>query len=238
MQITILRSETNTTQAYTLPEGESTLLKALAYIKASTDATLTFTAGCRASVCGTCAVRVNGKEELSCAYKVQDGDVVEPLNYHPVLRDLKVDKNKAKETLVNSTAWLQNFQEASLTPKDEKLSETQTDCILCDSCYSACPVYAVNPDFLGPFALTRAYRYSSDKREGDVKTIIDNIQANGVWDCTLCGECTLACPKGIDPKMDIMMLRGLSVQNGHTDPSFAQQSFGTPDFGFDPNAGF
>jgi fumarate reductase iron-sulfur subunit len=231
MQITILRSETNTPQAYTLPEGEMTLLKALTHIKATSDATLTFTAGCRASVCGTCAVRVNGREELSCAYKVQDGDVVEPLNYHPVLRDLKVDKNKAKETLVKSTAWLQSFQEASLTHKDEKFTETQTDCILCNSCYSACPVYAVNPEFLGPFALTRAYRYSSDKREADSKAIIDNIQSNGVWDCTLCGECTLACPKGIDPKMDIMMLRGTSLQHGHSDPSFATQSFGTPDFG-------
>jgi fumarate reductase iron-sulfur subunit len=238
MQITILRSETNTQQTYTLPEGEMTLLKALSSIKATSDATLTFTAGCRASVCGTCAVRVNGKEELSCAYKVQDCDVVEPLNYHPVLRDLKVDKNKAKETLVNSTAWLQSFQEASLTHKDEKFTETQTDCILCDSCYSACPVYAVNPEFLGPFALTRAYRYTSDKREGDVKTIIDNIQSNGVWDCTLCGECTLVCPKGIDPKMDIMMLRGTSLQHGYSDPSFATQSFGEPNFGSDFNPNF
>ena len=242
MKITILRSSDNTHQEYTLPEGEMTLLKALTSIKATQDATLTFTAGCRASVCGTCAVRVNGKEELSCAYKVKDGDVVEPLLYHPVLRDLKVDKNKAKETLVQSTAWLQKGQEASLTHQDEKLSETQTDCILCDSCYSACPVYAVNPDFLGPFALTRAYRYSSDKRESDAKTIIDNIQTNGVWDCTLCGECTLACPKGIDPKMDITMLRGTSLQFGYEDPTFSQQSFGTPDFGggfgFDPNGGF
>ena len=238
MKINILRSGTNTHQSYNIPDGETTLLKALTHIKATTDATLTFTAGCRASVCGTCAVRVNGREELSCAYKVQDEDVIEPLQYHPVLRDLKVDKNKAKETLLKSTAWLQKSQEASLTHKDEKFSEIQTDCILCDSCYSACPVYAVNPDFLGPFALTRAYRYSSDKREGDAKTIIDNIQNNGVWDCTLCGECTAVCPKGIDPKMDITMLRGMSVQIGYDDPTFAQQSFGTPDFGFDPNARF
>lgn len=238
MKINILRSETNTQQNYTLPDKETTLLNALTHIKATQDATLTFTAGCRASVCGTCAVRVNGREELACAYKVKDGDIVEPLNYHPVLRDLKVDKNKAKETLLKSTAWLQSFTEAALTHKDEKETETQTDCILCDSCYSACPVYAVNPDFLGPFALTRAYRYSSDKREDKSKNIIDNIQSNGVWDCTLCGECTMVCPKGIDPKMDITMLRGLSVQEGYTDPTFATQSFGTPDFGFDPNAGF
>ena len=238
MQINILRSESGKSQSYVLEDKEMTLLSALTHIKATQDASLTFTAGCRASVCGTCAVRVNGKEELACAYKVQEGDLVEPLQYHPVLRDLKVDKNKAKETLVKSTAWLQSFTEASLTHADEKFSETQTDCILCDSCYSACPVYAVNPDFLGPFAMTRAYRYSTDKRESDAKTIIDNVQSNGVWDCTLCGECTLACPKGIDPKMDIMMLRGKSVEAGYEDPSFAQQSFGTPDFGFDPNAGF
>jgi len=215
-----------------------TLLAALYEIKEHKDATLTFSAGCRASVCGTCAVRVNGKEELACAYKIKDGDVIEPLNYHPILRDLKVDKNKAKETLVKSAAWLHTFQEATLTHKDEKFTETQTDCILCDSCYSACPVYAVNPDFLGPFALTRAYRYSVDKRESDVKALIDTVQNNGVWDCTLCGECTLACPKGIDPKMDITMLRGESLNHGYTDPSFTTQSFGTPDFGFDPNAGF
>ncbi len=238
MQINILRSNTNTQQNYELPDKETTLLNALTHIKATQDATLTFTAGCRASVCGTCAVRVNGREELACAYKIKDGDMVEPLNYHPVLRDLKVDKNKAKETLLKSTAWIQSFTEAALTHKDEKISETQTDCILCDSCYSACPVYAVNPDFLGPFALTRAYRYSTDKREDNAKMIIDNIQSNGVWDCTLCGECTMVCPKGIDPKMDITMLRGLSVQEGYTDPSFATQSFGTPDFGFDPNSGF
>ena len=243
MKINILRSETNTHQAYTLLDRETTLLRALTHIKATTDATLTFTAGCRASVCGTCSVRVNGREELACAYKIKDGDMIEPLQYHPVLRDLKVDKHKAKETLVKSTVWLHSFTNVSLSHKDEKLTETQTDCILCDSCYSACPVYAVNPDFLGPFALTRAYRYSVDKRESDTKAIIDNIQVNGVWDCTLCGECTAVCPKNIDPKMDITMLRGMSVQVGYDDPTFAQQSFGTPDFGsggfgFNPNGGF
>lgn len=243
MKIKILRSQTNTHQDYTLPEGETTLLKALMHIKATQDATLTFSAGCRASVCGTCAVRVNGKEQLSCSYKVKDGDLIEPLQYHPVLRDLKVDKQPAKKTLLTASAWLHGFTEAAQNHTDEKRSERQTDCILCDSCYSACPVMAVNPNFIGPFALTRAYRYSVDKREMDVKSIVDNIQTNGVWDCTLCGECTVACPKGIDPKMDITMLRSTSVQHGYQDPSFSQMSFGTPDFGgggfgFDPNAGF
>ena len=233
MQIKVLRSNTNTHQSYTLPAGEIPLLSALAYIKETQDATLTFSAGCRASVCGTCAVRVNGREELACAYKVKPGDIIEPLQYHPVLRDLKVDKGKAKETLERAGTWLKQFTETSLTHEDEKHTEKQTDCILCDSCYSACPVFAVNPDFLGPFALTRAYRYSEDKRENDIRTIIDDIQSNGVWDCTLCGECTAVCPKGIDPKMDITMLRGTSSQFGYTDPSFSSMNFG-----FDPGSGF
>ncbi len=73
MKINILRSETDTPQNYELPDKETTLLGALTHIKATQDATLTFTAGCRASVCGTCSVRVNGREELACAYKIKDG---------------------------------------------------------------------------------------------------------------------------------------------------------------------
>lgn len=240
MKVTIQRDKS--VEAFEVSEG-LTLLAALYEIKEKHDPTLTFSAGCRASVCGACAVRVNGKEVLTCAHKVTPEDHIEPLQYHPVLRDLKVDKIHAKETLKRGMTWLHQPQEATLTHQDEKLTERQTDCILCDSCYSACPVFAVNPDFLGPFALTRAYRYSMDKREGAPKEIIDAIQSNGVWDCTLCGECTAVCPKGIDPKMDITMLRGESVKHGYSDPSFASQSFGTPDFGsggfgFDPNSGF
>ncbi len=238
MKITIQREQS--VEAFEVSEG-LTLLAALYEIKEQQDPTLTFSAGCRASVCGSCAVRVNGKEVLACGYKVQEGDTVEPLQYHPVLRDLKVDKQPAKTTLHQAQAWLHTYEEVTLTPEDEARLERQSDCILCDSCYSACPVYAVNPDFLGPFALTRTYRYATDRREGDTKSLIDTIQTNGVWDCTLCGECTAVCPKGIDPKMDITMLRSESIKHGYSDPSFATQSFGTPDFGggfgFDPNGG-
>jgi len=238
MEIFILRSETQSYNAYTIENKETTLLNALTQIKSKQDNSLTFSAGCRSSVCGTCAMRINGREVLACAYKVQNNDKIEPLNYHPILRDLKVDKTKSLSTISKTNAWLHQFQEASHTHQDEKLTEKQSDCILCSACYSACPVYAVNPDFLGPFSLTKAYRYSVDKRERETKKVIDAIQVNGVWDCTLCGECTSVCPKGIDSKMDITLLRGTSVQLGYDDPSFATQNFGTPDFGFDPNAGF
>ena len=233
MNIDISRSSDNLFQKYSLPNEDMTLLQALNFIKSNLDASLTFSVGCRASVCGSCAVRVDGKEVLACEYRVKDNDKIEPLNYHKVRRDLKVDKTHTAHLLKRVSSWIERPQDVALSSEDEKLTEKQSDCILCNSCYSACPVYAITPDFLGPFALTRAYRYSIDKREQNPKRVIDNIQTQGVWDCTLCGECSNVCPKGIDSKMDIMMLRGISVQNGHQDPSFANMSFG-----FDPNGGF
>jgi fumarate reductase iron-sulfur subunit len=219
-----------------------TLLLALYEIKQTQDATLTFASGCKSGVCGACALRVNGKEQLACSYKIQDGDLIEPLNYHQRQRDLKVDKAKPKQTLKKAQTYLHSYTNAILSHQDELSLHKQSDCILCDSCFSACPVLAVNEGFLGPFALTRAYRYAKDKRESNPKEIIDAIVTNGIWDCTLCGECSAVCPKGIDPKMDITNLRNMAVQHGHMDPNFATSNFGTPDFGggfgFDPNGGF
>jgi len=209
-----------------VPEEKTTLLNALYYIKNNSDNSLTFSSSCRSGVCGTCAVRVNGKEVLACSYNFKEDDRIEPLAYHEVQRDLKVNKQKVRETLKKSTAWLQSHQEAIIGEKEVQLTEKQSECILCDSCYSSCPVLEVNPDFMGPFALTRAYRYSADPREGDIKATIDTIQTNGIWDCTLCGNCTEVCPQGIDPKMDITLLRSIASQFGYSDPNFQAMDFG------------
>ncbi len=219
-------SRQNKIEAFEVPNESPTLLKALYYIKSNQDNSLTFSSNCRSGVCGTCAVRVNGKEVLACSYQLQEDDLVEPLKYHEVQRDLKVNKQKVRETLKSSTAWLHTTQKATITQKDVEATEKQTDCILCDSCYSACPVLEVNPNFIGPFALTRVHRYTSDPRESDIATTIANVQSNGIWDCTLCGECTAVCPQGIDPKMDIMMLRGAAARVGYSDPNFQTMDFG------------
>ena len=224
MQIDIKR--TNETINYNIPFKSTTLLQALYHIKSHIDNTLTFSSNCRSGICGTCAVRVNGKEVLACATMIKDNDLVEPLRYHEIERDLKVNKEKVRDTLNQSMAWLHQAQKSEIESKDVALTEKQSDCILCDSCYSACPVLEVNPNFIGPFALTRVYRYTADPREADIKTSIDTIQQNGVWDCTLCGECTTVCPQGIDPKMDITMLRGTSTQFGYSDPNFQAMDFG------------
>ena len=216
-------------QEWEVEEG-MTLLEALSFIKEKRDPTLSFRSGCRSSVCGSCAVRVNGREVLACAYKPKNGDVVEPLRFSPVIKDLIVDQDESFATLKRAKAWLEvPNPEAAVTPEEEKRTEVQSDCILCGACYSACPVHETNPSFLGPFALTRDWRYVADPRESGVKSKIDAIQQNGVWDCTLCGECTAVCPQGIDPKSDILMLRTKSTQMGHMDPNMG--GFGS--FGLD-----
>lgn len=220
MNISIKRGDVLEEFAYSL-EG-ATLLQVLDFIKTKEDTTLTYSSGCRSCVCGSCAVRVNGKEELACSYKVVDGDVVEPLQNMPLLRDLVVDMDKAYAFNAKAKAWLSSsVKESRLTPEDEERNALQSDCILCSACYSACPVYSTNEEFLGPFALTRVWKYVSDKRESDTEKKIETIQSNGIWDCTLCNECTVVCPQEISSKADIEKLRAKSAQQGYMDPSFA-----------------
>jgi len=216
---------------YEVDLQDATLLAVLNEIKTTQDASLTYASGCKSSVCGSCSVRVNGKEVLACGYKVKEGDLIEALKNVPLIRDLVVDMDKALSFNAKAKAW-QSFvsKDVSLSQDDEKRNELQSDCILCGSCYSACPVYTVNEEFLGPFSLTRVWKYVSDARENAPQEKIETIQTNGVWDCTLCNECTLVCPQNISSKADIEKLRSKSVIAGYSDPNFA--SFGGG-FGFD-----
>ena len=215
---------------------DATLLATLNEIKTKQDASLTYASGCKSSVCGSCSMRVNGKEVLACGYKVQDGDLIEPLKNIPVIRDLVVDMDRAYDFNFKAKAWINPKANTTIvTEENEKINEIQSDCILCGSCYSACPVYAVNEEFLGPFSLTRVWKYVSDVREDDSKDKIDTIQINGVWDCTLCNECTLVCPQNISSKADIEKLRSKSAMAGYSDPNFASFDGG---FGFDGSPSF
>ncbi|MDA7817944.1 2Fe-2S iron-sulfur cluster-binding protein [Sulfurimonas sp.] len=233
MKIKIKREEFT---EYEVDLENVTLLEVLNEIKTTQDPTLSFSSGCRSSVCGSCSVRVNEREVLACSYHPKDGDVIEPLRNSPILRDLVVDMDKAYDFNAKAKAWQSSLsKDVALTPEDEKMNEIQSDCILCSACYSACPVYAVNEEFLGPFSLTRVWRYVSDKREIDSKDKIDVIQTNGVWDCTLCNECTVVCPQDISSKADIEKLRARSSMAGYMDPSFANFGGGFGSFDGSPS---
>ena len=215
-------------------EVENTnLLKALIEIKTKKDNSLTFRCGCKSGVCGSCAIRVNGVEKLACKTNISQNDLIEALKNSNILKDLVV--NVSHETLLikKTKSYINEIEEFNISQKDIKNIDLQSNCILCNSCYSSCPVYDVNKEFLGPFALTRALRYVNDKKNAHSLDIVDSIQSNGIWDCTLCSACTLVCPQGIDPKADIMQLQNISVQNGYSNP-YAQ----TMDFGMDFNDDF
>jgi len=220
---------------YNVDMQDVTLLEILNEIKTKQDSTLTYSSGCRSSVCGSCAVVVNDVEVLACSYKVKDNDKVEPLKNTTIIRDLVVDMDKAYSFNAKAKAWLKEYKQTAITDEEEKINALQSDCIMCGSCYSSCPVYAVNEQFIGPFSLTRVWRYVSDKRENDEKEKIDTIQTNGIWDCTLCNNCSVVCPQGISSKADIEKLRAKSSQYGYMDPNFG--SFGGG-FGFDGSPSF
>jgi succinate dehydrogenase / fumarate reductase, iron-sulfur subunit len=205
---------------------DATLLEMLNFIKSDLDSSLAFSAGCRSGVCGSCAVRVNGKEVLACTYKPSENDTVEPMKNVPLLRDLAVDMEQAYLFNKLAKAWGIMTEDISVSPQDAEANRVQSDCILCGACYSACPVYAVNGEFLGPFALTRAYKYVADVRQKDLSGVIEAVQKNGIYDCTLCNECVPVCPQGIAPKQDIVMLRNKSGMMGYMDPNFAVGGFG------------
>ena len=230
MKLTIQRGEAQAT--FDIGLENATLLEILTHIKTRIDPTLTFASGCRSSICGSCAVRVNGSEVLACSYKPADGDIVEPLRNAPVIRDLVVDMDRALAFNAKAQAWIDPASgEIRITPEEEKANELQSDCILCGACYSACPVYAVNGEFEGPFALTRSWRYVTDARTKNVREKLEAVQQNGIWDCTLCNECVPVCPQGIAPKQDIVMLRTKSGMEGFMDPNLAGGFGGGIDFG-------
>ena len=217
--------------------NKSNLLQALIEIKTINDNSLTFRCGCKSGVCGSCAVRVNGIEKLACKTIINENDLIEPIKNSPIIKDLVVDVSH--ETFLIGKMGLSIDDDNAVnkvTQEDIKKIDLQSNCILCNSCYSSCPVYEVNKEFLGPFALTRAIRYVNDKKLVNKATILDSIQTNGIWDCTLCSACTLVCPQSIDPKADIMQLQNISVQNGYSNPNFNLNMTFQDDFsGFNPN---
>ncbi len=218
------------------------LLDAFLYIKENINKSFAFNYGCRSGNCGTCSVRVNGSEVLACTANIKNLDEILPLKNLPVVKDLIVDNENIKIKLKLAEAFL-SVTDTKITISQNEVDkiDIESSCILCNSCYSSCPVYEANQEFLGPFALTRAYRYLNDTKELSNKSKLDAIQSNGVWDCTLCGACNMVCPQNIDIKNDILKLQNLSVQNGYPNPAFSSSNTFSDGFnsflsgGFNPN---
>ena len=242
MRVVIKRYDGNesTTSEYIIANTHTkTTLDIMEYIKENEDNSLSYRCGCKSGICGSCAITINGVERLACKSSLNDKDEIGPLKNTKVIKDLVVELKHEEKLLKKSNSFLESKSNEIITSKDERAIDTQSNCILCQSCFSSCPVYEVNKEFLGPYALTRVFRYINDKKEENIANKLNAIQSDGIWDCTLCGNCTIACPQGIDPKTDIMNLRMKSVQNGFEDKTFQQNSFSNEfDLGFNMNNGF
>lgn len=201
-----------------------TVLDALMKIKEEKDSTLAMRYSCRMGVCGSCGMVINGMPRLACQTQIgaiaSEGNpvvTVEPLYNHPPLRDLFVDFNpffekhkSVKPYLIRKDREEQEKGDYEYRMLPEEMDDLYqfTLCISCGLCYSACPVAASDPLYLGPQALAYAWRYVADVRDEAAEErllIVDD--EHGCHRCHFAATCTAVCPKLVDPGMAIQKLR-------------------------------
>ncbi|MDF0555103.1 succinate dehydrogenase/fumarate reductase iron-sulfur subunit [Kamptonema sp. UHCC 0994] len=217
-------------QTYTIDaEPGNTILDCLNRIKWEQDGTLAFRKNCRNTICGSCSMRINGRSTLACKeniasevqrlQKIANANsaqtpsdsipeiTIAPMGNMPVIKDLVVDMTsfwnnlEAVEPYVSTEARKIPEREFLQTPEErEKLNQTG-NCILCGACYSECNAREVNPEFVGPHALAKAYRMVADNRDDQTENRLEkyNQSTDGVWGCTRCYYCNSVCPMDVAP---------------------------------------
>ena len=201
-----------TRQSYTVPYREDmVILDALNYVKSYVDGSLSYRWSCRMGICGSCGMTVNGTPTLTCASFMRDfyprEVIVEPLANFPVIRDLVIDMSDFMHKLSAIQPWIIREHEKPVAEGEYLQTPAQLDeyhqysaCINCMLCYAACPVYSMEPEFLGPAAIALTRRYNLDSRDqGAVERLGVLANSHGIWDCTFVGECSVVCPKNVDP---------------------------------------
>ena len=168
---------------------------------------------------------VNGEPKLTCATFLTHytpGVIrVEPLRYFPVIRDLVVEITDFLAKLESVKPWIIRKEESPPEKGEYLQTPDELDrfkqfgmCINCLLCYSACPVFGLDTHFIGPAAIALAQRYDHDSRdEGSAERLEILSQHEGIWGCTFVGECTKACPKGVDPAGAIQQYKLSAVQD-------------------------
>ncbi|GAB5533955.1 MAG: succinate dehydrogenase iron-sulfur subunit [Rubricoccaceae bacterium] len=186
-------------------------LDLLSYIKWHLDGTLTFRKSCAHGICGSDAMKINGENQLACSVLVQtlglkDGDTVtfEALPAAPIVKDLVVDQSRFFDKYRAVMPWLINDEptptkERYQSPEDHAIIEDATKCIMCGACTHSCPSTWADPDYLGPAAMLKAYRYVFDTRDSEAEERLKVVDSkDGLWKCYTIFNCVQACPKEID----------------------------------------
>src|ERR687896_1033937 len=199
---------------------ERSVLDGILQVKDREDASIGIRCSCRAAICGSCGVRINGRSRLACNTKIgdaaagaRDGAItVEPMGNMPVIKDLITDMEAVHWKKVQRVVpWLLPAEEPPegreyTMPAEAMLDVTQAmACIHCGVCVSACLSMEVDPDFIGPAALAKAYRFVGDPRDGEHEARLRDLaeDPHGIYDCTHCFACVEVCPKDVAPMKQI-----------------------------------
>lgn len=185
------------------------VLDALHKIKWDMDGSLTFRRSCAHGICGSDAMRINGRNRLACKTLIKDINPSKPISVEPikgltVLKDLVVDMDPFFQAYRDVMPFLvtkgnEPTRERLQSPEDRERFDDTTKCILCAACTSSCPVFWNDGQYFGPAAIVNAHRFIFDSRDeaGEQRLEILNDK-DGVWRCRTTFNCTDACPRGIE----------------------------------------
>ncbi|GAA4663507.1 succinate dehydrogenase iron-sulfur subunit [Streptomyces chumphonensis] len=185
------------------------VLDALHKIKWELDGTLTFRRSCAHGICGSDAMRINGRNRLACKTLIKDINPEKPITVEAIkgltlLKDLVVDMEPFFQAYRDVMPFLvangnEPTRERLQSAEDRERFDDTTKCILCAACTSSCPVFWNDGQYFGPAAIVNAHRFIFDSRDdaGEQRLEILNDR-DGVWRCRTTFNCTDACPRGIE----------------------------------------
>jgi succinate dehydrogenase / fumarate reductase iron-sulfur subunit len=185
------------------------VLDALHKIKWEQDGTLSFRRSCAHGICGSDAMRINGRNRLACKTLIKDLDITQPIYVEaikglPLEKDLIVDMEpffaafrEVKPFLIANSKPEKGKERIQSIANRETFDDT-TKCILCAACTTSCPVFWTDGQYFGPAAIVAAHRFIFDSRDDAAKVRLDILNdKEGVWRCRTTFNCTDACPRGI-----------------------------------------
>jgi len=213
-------------------EPHRSVLEGILQARNEKDGSIGVRCSCRAAICGSCGVRVNGKPGLAChthlddalASAGEDGVIeVEPMGNMPIIKDLIVDMDAVHwKKIQRVTPWLIGKEPVPereyIVSRESMIDVTQSmACIQCGACVSDCLSMEVDPLFIGPAALAKTYRFVGDPRDAAHEQRLKDLgeDKHGIYDCTHCFKCIEACPKGVAPMNQIMRLRRIAGNDFH-----------------------
>ena len=198
-------------QEYSLEETPRlNLFNALNMIRDEQDPTLTFDFVCRAGICGSCAMMINGRPTLACRTLTADLPVdieLYPLPFFKMLGDLSVDTGVwFREMAKRVESWVHTDKEFDPNAEESRMDNEVANaiynserCVECGCCIAGCATANVRPDFMGAAGLNRIARFMIDPRdERQQETWFELVSTDeGVFGCIGMMGCDDVCPKDI-----------------------------------------